>query len=178
LSGDGVGSIRIDASTIASGVLEVGANPFELDVGLGNGVENNSGSIRVNPADIAGDGLFESSSTSLAVNANDFAGEFLTGDGNANLTIDIGDGLVADGSSLTVDESFAYSFSSQINFLDNILLNGNELVLSPSNGAVRFDTTADSFKWEDKDNNLDRMELDRSTGDLNIEGELTEGAAL
>lgn len=42
---------------------------------------------------------------------------------------------------------------------------------------VRYDAGSDSMNWGDTGAS-DRMELDRTTGNLNIEGSLTEGAAL
>jgi hypothetical protein len=44
--------------------------------------------------------------------------------------------------------------------------------------SLRFDSTADSFRIQDNINATDIVDVDRSTGDVSISGELTEGAAL
>lgn len=41
-----------------------------------------------------------------------------------------------------------------------------------------FDAGNDDLRWRDNTNETDRMALDRTTGNLTIEGALTEGAAL
>jgi hypothetical protein len=44
--------------------------------------------------------------------------------------------------------------------------------------SERFDASNDELRWSDETNTADRMALDRTTGDLSIEGEITEGASL
>jgi hypothetical protein len=41
-----------------------------------------------------------------------------------------------------------------------------------------FDSANDELRWSDETNTVDRMALDRTTGNLSIEGEITEGASL
>jgi len=47
-----------------------------------------------------------------------------------------------------------------------------------SDFSVRYDSTNDDLRWQDKTNTADRMALDRTTGDLSIEGTITEGSSL
>lgn len=45
--------------------------------------------------------------------------------------------------------------------------------------GIRYDSGVDELRWRDEgSSNTDRMALDRTTGDLTIEGEFTEGASL
>jgi len=44
--------------------------------------------------------------------------------------------------------------------------------------SQRYDSTNDDIRWRDETNSTDRMALDRTTGDLSIEGTLTEGSSL
>lgn len=44
--------------------------------------------------------------------------------------------------------------------------------------SSRYDSGADSYRIQDEVNSADRLDLDRTTGDLSIEGTLTEGSAL
>jgi hypothetical protein len=47
-----------------------------------------------------------------------------------------------------------------------------------SDVAARYDSGNDELRWSDETNSSDRMALDRTTGDLKIDGELTEGSTL
>lgn len=79
--------------------------------------------------------------------------------------------------------------------IDATLFNGTELILENGNillkrdGAKliygvgddissRYDDGADDMRWRDENNSADRMAIDRTTGNLRIEGVFTEGAAL
>lgn len=44
--------------------------------------------------------------------------------------------------------------------------------------TVRYDSGNDTQSWRDEANSADRMEMDRTSGDLSIEGQLTEGVNL
>jgi len=44
--------------------------------------------------------------------------------------------------------------------------------------SQRYDSTNDEIRWRDETNSADRMALDRTTGDLSIEGTLSEGQTL
>lgn len=44
--------------------------------------------------------------------------------------------------------------------------------------TTRYDGTEDDYRWEDGINNADRAAMDRTTGDMEIGGEFTEGSAL
>jgi hypothetical protein len=93
--------------TSSDGGLTVGLKP-------GNGIETSNDNTRVNPQQIAGDGLKETSATSLGAEPANFAGSFLSddgsdnlqvntgtfisGDGNGNIDVDISNGLQNDGS--------------------------------------------------------------------------------
>jgi hypothetical protein len=44
--------------------------------------------------------------------------------------------------------------------------------------TVRYDSSNDDLRWRDAENGQDRMALDRTTGNLRIEGSFTEGSAL
>lgn len=106
---DGSDNLRVDGSAVAGNVLAEGTNPYEVDVTIGNGLEDNSGTLRVNPAGIAGDGLKETSATSLGVEPADIAGSFLSDDGSDNLQVDTGDGLEGDGSgNIKTEEPYSY----------------------------------------------------------------------
>lgn len=88
LEGDGSNNVRVRADQVAGNVLsEDGTNPYQLNLNIGNGVEDNSGTLRVNPAGVAGDGLKETSATSLGVEPSDFAGTAITDDGSDNLQV-------------------------------------------------------------------------------------------
>lgn len=69
-----------------------------------------------------------------------------------------------------------------ISFLTgNLQLDGDGLKLlygADQDVSSRYDASADDLRWRDETNALDRMALDRTTGDLSIEGQLTEGATL
>lgn len=59
---------------------------------------------------------------------------------------------------------------------------GDDIELNFGSGAddtsIRYDSTNDDLRVADERNTVDRLTLDRSTGDLSITGELTEGASL
>lgn len=44
--------------------------------------------------------------------------------------------------------------------------------------SSRYDANDDNLTWRDENNSADRMELDRTTGDFSVRGEITEGASL
>jgi len=84
---DGSDNIRVDGSAVSDGVLEQGSSSHQVALNFTNGLENDSGSLRINPDDIAGDGLLEGTATSLDINTSDFTGDCLSVDGSANITV-------------------------------------------------------------------------------------------
>jgi len=44
--------------------------------------------------------------------------------------------------------------------------------------SQRYGPSSDELRWQDASGGQDRMALDRTTGNLRIEGELSEGASL
>lgn len=44
--------------------------------------------------------------------------------------------------------------------------------------SISYDSSNDDIRWRDEDNGADRMALDKTSGDLEIEGEITESSAL
>lgn len=44
--------------------------------------------------------------------------------------------------------------------------------------SIRYDSTNDEVRIKDESGNSDRLALDRSTGDLSVSGEITEGKSL
>jgi hypothetical protein len=44
--------------------------------------------------------------------------------------------------------------------------------------ATRYDSTSDSYKVSDETNTTDRFEVERTTGNVNITGEITENTSL
>ena len=44
--------------------------------------------------------------------------------------------------------------------------------------SVRYDSANDEYRWQDNTNTSDKMALDRTTGNLNITGEITENTSL
>jgi len=89
----------------------------------------------------------------------------------------VGDGLTVSGGLVTVDEAFDFTFTSNIDFSNGLAVSsdgtkffyGKNLVIS-----TRYDSGKDSLVWEDETNTTDRMALDRTTGDLTIDGTLDE----
>ena len=56
---------------------------------------------------------------------------------------------------------------------------GGELIFGQGDDVgFRFDDGADDLRWRDRNNSADRIAIDRTTGNLRMTGELTEGAAL
>lgn len=178
VSGDGGGNIRTNGSAIADGVLQAGANPHQLNVNIGNALENNSGKLRIDTSVLAGNGLNGTSGTEITVNIADFIGTFLQNDGSGNITLKLANSLENDGSgNIRVNEDFAFTFTSQIDFNSGLTLNTSKVFYSTST-SVRYDSGDDDIRWRDETNNAERMGLDRTTGDLDISGSFTEGAAL
>jgi len=62
----------------------------------------------------------------------------------------------------------------------NVDITDDETLVFGTDGdmSVRYSTSSDSFRIQDETNNVDRLELDRSTGDLNINGQITENSSL
>jgi hypothetical protein len=129
-----------------------------------------------------------------------FSGGFVV---NGKLTFDSGLGvlgdIVDDSSGTTIWDSNNDYIPSNALQNDSISINGTDVSLGDSislstgvdlgddekgtfgtdnDFSIRYDSTADSLTWQDGINTADRMELDRSTGNLDIEGTLTEGSAL
>lgn len=66
-----------------------------------------------------------------------------------------------------------------IDLNDPLHLNGNNFRIGASDEfEVRYDSGNDDLRWEDEGNNADRMKLDRTTGDLTIDGTLDETSTL
>jgi hypothetical protein len=78
-------------------------------------------------------------------------------------------------SSISIDgSSVSLGGSITVNLTD-----GQQRLFGTDNDiGLRFDSTADSFKIQDNINTNDIVEIDRSSGNVSISGELTEGAAL
>ncbi|MFB6207980.1 MAG: twin-arginine translocation signal domain-containing protein, partial [Candidatus Nanohaloarchaea archaeon] len=61
----------------------------------------------------------------------------------------------------------------------NLLGDGLKLTFGASSDvSARFDATNDDLRFRDEGNGADRVAVDRTTGDLNIEGTFTEGSIL
>ena len=188
VAGDGISvigadndTLRVDASAVAGVALTVGGSPHVLDVvagsfittdgsgvsvNLGNGLEGDGAdSIRIKPDDIVSDGLGEASDTTLGVVVSDLAGDGLTPTGSGvghDLQVNPGTGLQIDGDTVAFDP-----------------LDDEELFWGTGDPmSQRYDAAQDDLRWADNTAGQDRMALDRTTGDLSIEGELTEAATL
>jgi len=145
----------------------------------GGGVSlGTSTTLNVEPADFAGDGVKDDGSDNIAIEPADFAGTYLSDDGADNLTVDLGSHLENDGSgNIRVADDFVEntgdSMSGNIDMNINDVLNVAILgfdqggsINDTTNGALQFDTSGGT-----------RAELDDG-GNFDIEGALTEGAAL
>jgi len=87
---------------------------------------------------------------------------------SGTLSVNLGTGIELDGS-----DNIQPGGSSDISLDDSTkILLGNS-----DDMAVRYDSGNDSVRWSDEGTS-DRMNLDRTTGDLEIEGNFTEGSAL
>jgi len=167
-----------------------------FNIGAGSFITANASDIEVN----IGDGIEGDGSDNLRVRGDAISDRFLSEGSNPHqISVNIGSGLEGDGSdNIRVDESTAFDFSSQIKFsggLDtrgNIVDSGttiydnglgvinNDVIPDPLNlSQINTDTITDngSDKIDFSISGAKRAEIDTS-GNLDIEGELTEGAAL
>jgi len=174
LEGDGLNNVRVSGDSIAGNVLSEGSSPHQVDLNIGNGVTQ------------SGSQLIADSDTFISV-------------GSSGISVNIGTGLVGDGSdNIQIDQTTAFDFSSQIQFsggLDTrgdivdsgttIYNNGlgiinNDVIPDPLQlSQINVNNIADSGagKIDFKILGVKRAELDNS-GNVDIEGQLTEGAAL
>jgi len=89
----------------------------------------------------------------------------------------VGDGLTISGDLISVDEAFAFAFTSQIDFNSGLAISSDDVKFFYGQNLVistRYDSADDDLKWRDEANTTDRMALDRTTGNLTIEGTLDE----
>ncbi len=158
-----------DAQDAVGGIVQSplvynGGTPEIILEYVGNLELDADGQIRVNPAAMAGQYLSEQSNTELSVNV----GNGLEGDGADNIRVSGGEiaaGVLAEGPN-------PYQVALILNDDDELPFGaGNDV-------SVRYGASEDAFVWQDNNNGADRMELDRTTGDLDIEGALSEGSAL
>jgi hypothetical protein len=108
---------------------------------------------------------------------------------NSSVTVSSGDGLtgggiVSLGGSITLNIEPANFAGEHLadDGNDNLAVDigdDSKLDLGTNDDvSVRYDSTNDDIRWEDSNSTTDRMALDRTTGDLTISGEFTEGATL
>ncbi len=145
-----------------TGEAQVALTNDSLTVNSGDGLKNGgsvslggSTTLDVEPADFAGSGLQDDGTDDLELVNNSVtvtAGTGLTGGGTVSL-----------GGSITVDVDPADDEKITFGTGDDFTL--------------RYDSTNDDIRLEDNGTS-DRLALDRTTGDLSIEGTLTEGATL
>lgn len=114
-------------------------------------------------------------SVTLNIEPNDFAGNGLEDDGSDNLAIS-SNAIQLD----ELDQSISPTWTARHDFNGNLGLNdgGKAFMGTNDDFSQRYDATADDVRWRDETNATDRMGLDRTTGDLTISGEFTEGATL
>jgi hypothetical protein len=116
--------------------------------------------------------------------------------GGSGLNADTVDGIEATdlGSDVSNNGTTVTSSATDLNFTTNLLasddgdgtstiaieLSDDETLLFGTGDDIsqRYDATNDSFRIQDEVNNADRLELDRTTGNLNITGSLTENSSL
>lgn len=89
----------------------------------------------------------------------------------------VGDGLTLSDDLITVDEAFAFAFTSQIDFNSGLAIPSDDVKFFYGQNLVistRYDSADDDLKWRDEANTADRMALDRTSGDLTIGGTFDE----
>jgi hypothetical protein len=64
------------------------------------------------------------------------------------------------------------------NYVSNFGLTDGEVLSFNDQMSERYDSGNDDYRVQDQVNSADRMALDRTTGDLSIDGAITEGATL
>jgi len=108
----------------------------------------------------------------------------LTGGGLVSLggstTISVADGSISTTQLSTPFNNLTDLFGSVVSVGGNLDL-ADDIKIRLGDDAdmsQRYDSSADSIRWTDETNTEDRMGLDRTTGDLQIEGSFTEGSAL
>lgn len=160
-SGDGLsGGAGISLGSSTTLTVSVGSG---IEIGNGGAVRLSDNSITINANDgLSGGGTVTlGSSADIGINVSDFAGSGLQDDGTQNLEVDPGTALEV-GTELNVDpqddERISWGTDDDIN--------------------QYYNSANDDLRWEDNTNSSDRMALDRTTGNLDIEGSLNEGAAL
>jgi len=112
----------------------------------------------------------------------DTVDNLLVGGENVNLLYD------DTGNTLKISVPVAGSFSDTdgdgivelLNELSGIQFDDGKLIEFGTDGdvSVRYDSTNDELRWQDGQNSNDRMALDRTSGDLKIDGEIIEGQTL
>lgn len=174
LEDDGSNNLRVSGDSIAGNVLSEGSSPHQIDLNIGDGVTQ------------SGSQLIADSATFISV-------------GSSGISVNIGTGLVGDGSdNIQIDQSTAFDFSSEIQFSGGLDTRGdivdsgttiydnglgvinNDVIPDPLQlSQINVNNIADSGagKIDFKILGVKRAELDTS-GNVDIDGELTEGAAL
>lgn len=88
-----------------------------------------------------------------------------------------GDGLLVSGKEFSVNETFPFVFTSSIAFEGGLEAAGDGVKIfygADLDMSTRYDAGDDDLKWRDEANTTDRMSLNRTTGDLTIDGTLDE----
>jgi len=112
----------------------------------------------------------------------DTVDNLLVGGDNVNLSYD------DTGNTLTISVPQAGAFSDTdtdgigelIDGLSGIQFDDGEIIEfgTGSDVSVRYDSANDELRWQDSQNSNDKMALDRTSGDLRIEGQFIEGQTL
>jgi hypothetical protein len=175
---------------IGSGLQGDGSD--NIQVNAGNALGFNAGALTVQESNINHDNLSSIDSDDHHTRfsneeAQDAVGGIVSDglvydDANNRIDVDAGNALTFNTGTLAVAAGGVGSSEIAADGVgqSEIGLGDGDAVLfgAGDDMGARFDATADDFRVQDETNSTDRLALDRTSGDLNISGTLTEGSTL
>lgn len=163
--------IFVDSS---SGTIQITLSEEDTNDGTNIIVIDSGGNALNNPITIDTEGSSTINGSSSVVVEDNYSAKALASDGNNWYTSGAGAG---GGAFKDTDNDVIAELISDFNGIQ--LADGEFIEFgSGSDFDIRYDSAADDIRWRDKNNSSDRMALERTTGNLSIQGTLTENTSL
>lgn len=157
-----------------SNPVTVTLSEADRDTGSNVIVVDSGGNAGANAITIATEGSATINGSNTSLIEDEYSAKAIASDGSNWYTSGAGGG----GGAFTDDDSDLVA-ELLVDF-DGIQLDDGVFIEfgTDSDFEMRYDSTNDELRWQDKTNTTDRMALDRTTGDLRISGTITEGDTL
>lgn len=174
-------SIQNDSVSISGETVSLGGSNSRFNTLAFDNIED-PGNTRAIGIDDSEGVLFKDSGGSTYPLWNS---KYVSGDGD--VTVSGGSGAGSTPITLGLDSNFITINGTDVSLGGSVSIEGGSIDLGDdeegffgtnNDMSIRYDSAADSYVWQDNTNGADRASLDRTTGDMSIEGTLTEGANL